>query len=180
MHRGVARTKSWHQELVLRFLHPSIRKRIPPISARNTYTVTRKYLRALRKLPSLSRMAVGSSSPWNLYGGWRRTVPTVRCLEGRGNPLPPQAFSIVNFPFFVSSYPGRYSCRLTAARLHKEILLSPVFHPQCLILGNGISREILFLFFSFLSPFSAPPFVSRGFISRSSPDRASTRRGDSC
>lgn len=66
---------------------------------RNTYTVTRKYRAgpALRKLPSLSRMAVGSF-PWNLYGGWRRTVPTVR-LEGRGNPPPSTSFLDRKFSF---------------------------------------------------------------------------------
>lgn len=42
------------------------------------------------------------------------------CTPRRKRKPPPGAFSIVNFPFFVS-YPRRYSCRLTTARLHKEI-----------------------------------------------------------
>lgn len=78
---------------------------------RNTYTVTRKYLRFYPSKTSLSQQ-----------NGCRVfSMKSVRWLKTNGaNCTPPEAFSIVNFPFFVS-YPRRYSCRLTIARLHKEI-----------------------------------------------------------
>ena len=67
------------------------------------------------KVPSLSRMAVGSfprSRPSKTYGANCATSPARR--------KPPPASSIVNSPLRILSSP-RYSCRLTTGRLHKEI-----------------------------------------------------------
>lgn len=85
---------------------------------RNTYTVTRKYLRFYPSKTSLSqqngcRVFSMKSVRWLKTNGANYT-------PRRKRKPPPEAFSIVNFPFFVS-YPRRYSCRLTIARLHKEI-----------------------------------------------------------
>lgn len=85
---------------------------------RNTYTVTRKYLRFYPSKTSLSqqngcRVFSMKSVRWLKTNG-------ANYMPRRKRKPPPEAFSIVNFPFFVS-YPRRYSCRLTIARLHKEI-----------------------------------------------------------
>lgn len=81
--------------------------------------------------PKISSRSCPSKTSLSQQNGCRVfSMKSVRWLKTNGAnctprrkrkpPPPPRAFSIVNFPFFVS-YPGRYSCRLTIARLHKEI-----------------------------------------------------------
>lgn len=107
---------------------------IPPIRKRQSTNQHTKYIHGDPKI-STSRSCPSKTSlsqqngcrvffsmkfvRWLKTNGANCTVP--RRKRKPPSPLPPRAFSIVNFPFFVSSYPGRYSCRLTAARLHKEI-----------------------------------------------------------
>lgn len=81
--------------------------------------------------PKISSRSCPSKTSLSQQNGCRVfSMKSVRWLKTNGAnctprrkrkpPPPPRAFSIVNFPFFVS-YPRRYSCRLTIARLHKEI-----------------------------------------------------------